>query len=91
MVGVEEQLSVDNGQLTIWPNPASESFRFQVQNSRLENLTVTATDMQGRTVLNIEPRTLNFELPVIDWPNGLNIFTIATGESIARVRVVVQH
>ena len=47
-VGVGEQLSISNYQLSIWPNPVSESLMLNVQDLRLENLKLTVTDMLGR-------------------------------------------
>ena len=98
--GVEDQLSMNNGQLSIHPNPAGEAVRIQVT-GRSQQKAIRVTDAIGRTVHNLGPRTLNnvtlsgveeFELSVTDLPSG--IYTVSVhliDGTILHERLVVQH
>jgi hypothetical protein len=93
VVGVEEQLSIYNGQLSIWPNPAGEVVRIGVTVASLwQSYHVTVTDMLGREVLNHELRTPNFERNVMDWPNGIYLISLSGADgSRESQRLVVRH
>lgn len=92
MVGIEELQEVV---FTLYPNPATHSFRIQLSDSSSptpEGILVSVTDVLGRTIANLEPQTLNLELNVSDWPNGIYFVSVTdrNGGSYSE-RLMVQH
>jgi hypothetical protein len=100
VVGVNEQLTMSNEQLTIWPNPANESFRVKVSGSKSQDLSITATDMLGRAFPLekgvAEGRGISSEgigsMDVSRWPNGIYLITLTDNDGNRySERLVVWH
>lgn len=78
--------------LHLYPNPASQSVRVNVQSSKFEVQSLEVIDMLGNRVLNLKPETLNSELDISRLAGG--IYTVAAqgrDREVLRARLVVQH
>jgi hypothetical protein len=96
-IGIEER---DKGDVKVWPNPSSESFRFQVRGLRSTDIILTATDMQGRAFPLekgvAEGRGISSEgivsMDVSRWPNGIYLITLTDNDGNRHTqRLVVLH
>jgi len=88
-VGVD-QLTIDNGQLTVFPNPASEEL-FINSYSLLVNA-ISIEDVLGRTVLRITDNTDQISnLDVSNLSNGIYTLRVVTDKTILSKQFVIQR
>lgn len=63
-VGVEEQLTIGNEQLTIWPNPTEGVLNVEVNNRNSTGLSIEVKDLLGRSVLTTSANSSNFQIDI---------------------------
>lgn len=96
-VGIQDQSSIGNGQLSIHPNPAGEKVKMTVQGSKFKVAEVVVTDHHGRTVLLNSPPGKEgpgevIELSVSDLPSGIYTVSVHLSDGTKlHERLVVQH
>jgi len=76
--------------LQLHPNPATQKVQFKISGSRFNVESLAVTDLLGNTVMNLKPETLNLELDVSGFANG--VYTVAAtlqGGETVRSRLVV--
>jgi len=80
--------------LAIYPNPAHHSVNISFSMSREENVTVSVTDVQGRTLAVLQNGKLTTGNHNLTWkveaPAGCYLVTIKTDSGIERKQVLVQ-
>ena len=87
------QLSILNSQFSITPNPARNSVTVTInpQLSILNSqLSMTLTDAAGRELLNTKVSTLNFQLPISQYPAGTYFVTLRTPDASSTQRLVIK-
>jgi hypothetical protein len=76
--------------LHLYPNPASQEVRIEVQGSKFEVRSLEVTDMLGHTVMNLKPETLNLELDISGLAPGLYSVAVQGRDGeVLRERLVV--
>jgi hypothetical protein len=90
-VGVEEQLAMGSGQVTIWPNPSNGEVYMSYQSMATKTLQWQVTDMAGRVVhvQGVQPGSGNATLGIHLIPGVYHSKLIADGSIIDSRRVVV--
>lgn len=89
-VGVEEM--DETGWFSIYPNPARDVVKIDLQHSITGVQHVSVTDVLGRERFSLSPFSLSETLEVSDWPDGIYLITL-TDEDGSRYteRLVVRH
>jgi hypothetical protein len=79
-------------QVLAYPNPSQQVAFIRTHSLTLEPLTLTVTDLQGRTVFTATqlPETQNatFTLPVADWVPGVYTYTVRGESGVATGKLV---
>ena len=87
------QLSILNSQFSITPNPTRNSVTVTI-NPQLpilnSQLSMTLTDAAGRELLNTKVSTLNFQLPLSQYPAGTYFVTLRTPDISSTQRLVIE-
>ena len=78
---------------TLTPNPARNSVTVTI-NPQLpilnSQLSMTLTDAAGRELLNTKVTTLNFQLPLSQYPAGTYFLTLRTPDTSSTQRLVIK-
>ncbi len=98
ITGVEDELSIKNDELRIWPNPATTTFNVQVNVIGAKDMEVVIHDLMRKEVWRTAFPGLSFQggelfgIDVSGWPNGIYMITVQdnNGHRFSE-RLVVQH
>lgn len=88
-VGVNEQLTIGNEQLSIYPNPAKDVLTLEATR---KDMVLELLDMQGRAVLRQVMQTKRQNMDVSYLPAGVYVAVLRQeGVAVARRKVVIQR
>jgi hypothetical protein len=90
-VGIDD-ITIDDERPAIFPNPASDVVRFNVQSSKFNVVFIQAVDVLGRDCFSRSSFAMTDPLDVSGWPDGIYMITVTDedGNRYAE-RLVVQH
>jgi dipeptidyl aminopeptidase/acylaminoacyl peptidase len=84
--GVGEALLIDEGRITIQPNPATHTFKFSYDAS-IHPQSIYITDVSGRILMQLGPDQK--EVNVSDFLGGIKILVIKTDEEVITKKIVI--
>ena len=91
-VGVEEeQLSMKNEQLTIWPNPANDVLNIEMNNRNSTGLHVEIKDLLGRSVLTTSANSSKFQIDISALNSGVYCVVVRDRAGGVLVQKVVKE
>jgi hypothetical protein len=84
----------DSNRLALYPNPVNSSMWLDLSLNEPANLTMTMSDLTGRTILN-QQRQINvserLEMDMSSIPNGVYLMQITLDSCQYNKRIIVQH
>lgn len=88
-VGIDN-INSTNGWFTIIPNPSNGIFKLNTKDAT-SNMTITVTDLMGRTVLASTNNTGNTQIDLGQIPNGVYILVAERNGQRKSTRLIVEH
>ena len=76
-----------NSQVLVFPNPAADNIRIQLNDLQAESITVF--NPLGQLIIDMPVNSEAFNLSVADWESGIYLIKVKTDQGVANKRLVV--
>ena len=90
LVSVQE-INLNNKCISVYPNPSNGSFNIQVSTNVNERVTITITDILGRTISRGEVESNKPTTIELDAPTGVYVVRANTDMWTVSAKVLIQH
>ena len=83
------QLSINNEQLSVYPNPANNILNVVLRQAQDDNATLVITDMMGNTVKQSIMYNSQSLINVADLADGIYNISISTNDGVVNKRLII--
>ncbi|MEO1254063.1 MAG: starch-binding protein, partial [Bacteroidota bacterium] len=91
---IKEEILADNGQFSVYPNPASENVNIRFLQQQESNVSIQLVGIDGKTILSQEMITTSgnqsIELDISALKNGLYFLKVTTNEFSKETQLIIK-